>query len=42
MENDWWVNFSGCLSIQEFERWNELKGELSRISLDYDSAEIVT
>jgi hypothetical protein len=34
VDDDWWIDFKRALSAQDFGRWNELKGELSRITLD--------
>jgi hypothetical protein len=42
VDGDWWIDFKRTLSAQDFGRWNELKGELSRITLDQDNSDVVT
>lgn len=41
IEGEWYVEFKRALSVQEFDRWTELKRELSRIHLDHDNPDIV-
>jgi hypothetical protein len=42
MKIKWFIDFKRSLSFQDFERWSELKGELDRISLEYDQNDIVS
>jgi hypothetical protein len=42
VEDKWFIDFKRSLSFQDFERWSELKGELDRISLEYDQNDIVS
>jgi hypothetical protein len=42
VENEWFIDFKRSLSFQDFERWSELKGELDRISLEYDQNDIMS
>jgi len=41
VDNDWFVDFKRSLSMLEFERWSKLKGELSNVSLEQDSNDII-
>jgi hypothetical protein len=36
------VDFKRSLSLQDVERWSELKGELDSITLDFDQNDIVS
>lgn len=41
VDNDCFVDFKRSLSMLEFERWFELKGELSNVSLEQDSNDTI-
>lgn len=41
MEYDWCVEFKRALSLRDFDRWTELKGELSSIVLEERSCDMV-
>jgi hypothetical protein len=42
VDDEWWVVFRRALSVTEFERWSELKGELEKITVDSDNRDVVS
>jgi hypothetical protein len=42
VDDEWWVVFRRALSVTEFERWSELKGELEKITIDSDNRDVVS